>query len=503
MTFGRSFFRRVSTGLLSLIGTCGIAADGTFSVPLRERQLFLDEVGVAKIENLTRTLHRPIKKGAVIRPDYHSGVTGYQTRSVPLWDHDAQIFRFWVNGRPNDLEIGACSYFESKDGLHWSRPYLGQVEYHGSLDNNLVSVLLHGKLTGFENVVYDPNDPDPSRRFKGIARRPGTIQFLYPIASDGVTWRHAAPRVPIRKGDEDNFSFDVTKRLFIATLRHNGGPYGRAVDLATSTDFKSWNRRELAFHADELDQELGRENMEARLADPTRARPFGINPAKCFVDVYNMGVSRYEGLYIGFPAMFHRTGNYGFHLVQLVCSRDLESFQRVGDRKTFIGPSRLGAGAYDLTQIIGPSGALVRGDELWFYYTGGKYRGELVRKDGEWVPREGFTFDPDRMAICLAVLRRDGFVSLDAGEAEGAVETESFQLSGEDLFVNVAAPKGELRVEVFDTEGQPLARSEPLRGDLLRAPVKWRKGGIAGRKGATVRLRFTLRAGRFYSYWLE
>ncbi|MCH2373668.1 MAG: hypothetical protein MK538_05765, partial [Planctomycetes bacterium] len=113
MTFGRSFFRRVTTGLLLLIGTCAIAADGAFSVPLRERQLFLDEVGVAKIENLTRTLHRPIKKGAVIRPDYHSGVTGYQTRSAPLWDHDAQIFRFWVNGRPNDLEIGACSYFES------------------------------------------------------------------------------------------------------------------------------------------------------------------------------------------------------------------------------------------------------------------------------------------------------------------------------------------------------------------------------------------------------
>ena len=128
--------------------------------------------------------------------------------------------------------------------------------------------------------------------------------------------------------------------------------------------------------------------MEARLADPTFSHP-PIDPARCIVDVYNLGVFRYEGLYIGFPAMFHRTGRTGFHLVQLVCSRDLKTWKRLGDRKTFIGPSRLGSGAYDLTQIIGPSRAVERGDELWFYYTALKYRS---------VPKDP---DPDTGAICL------------------------------------------------------------------------------------------------------
>jgi len=76
-----------------------------------------------------------------------------------------------------------------------------------------------------------------------------------------------------------------------------------------------------------------------------------------------MGVFRYEGLYMGMPAMYHAVGkipNYpntdGFHLVQLTSSRNLKNWQRPGERRAFIGPSPMGAGTYDLTQIIGPIG---------------------------------------------------------------------------------------------------------------------------------------------------
>ena len=62
-------------------------------------------------------------------------------------------------------------------------------------------------------------------------------------------------------------------------------------------------------------------------------------------------------------------------------------------------------------------------DELWFYYTGLKYRGgwTYVGKfpNGKHVPRP--ELDRDVGAICLAVLRRDGFVSLDATDTEGTV----------------------------------------------------------------------------------
>ena len=106
-------------------------------------------------------------------------------------------------------------------------------------------------------------------------------------------------------------------------------------------------------------------------------------------------------------------------------------------------------------------------------------------------------------AISLAVLRRDGFISLDAGDTEGTLLTKRFKLPEPRLFVNVDAPKGELRVEVLDGAGKVVAQSDPLTGDFLGKPVKWTEGDIADLKDQTASLRFTLRNAQFYSYWLE
>ena len=51
-----------------------------FRVPPGERQLFLDDVGISKVDHLKRTMHQPAKKGAVIRPD-RPWETALQTRS--------------------------------------------------------------------------------------------------------------------------------------------------------------------------------------------------------------------------------------------------------------------------------------------------------------------------------------------------------------------------------------------------------------------------------------
>ena len=234
--------------------------------------------------------------------------------------------------------------------------------------------------------------------------------------------------------------------------------------------------------------------------------PGKADPAHYNVDVYNMGVFRYESLYIGTPAMYHAvaldglgTNTNGFHIVELTCSRDLKNFRRVGDRKPFIAPSPMGGGGYDLTQMIGPSDAIVRGDEVWFYYTSIKFRG-----GSELANAHEFRLDLKYYgAISLAVLRRDGFISLDAAETEGTIQTDPFKLPGTKLFVNVDAVKGELHVEAVDGKGKVIAQSQSLSGDLLREPVTWAEGDIADFKDQTVSLRFNLRNGQFYSYWFE
>jgi len=153
----------------------------------------------------------------------------------------------------------------------------------------------------------------------------------------------------------------------------------------------------------------------------------------------------------------------------------------------------MGAGAYDLTQIIGPASAVVRDDELWFYYTGTKTRsaGSLPKSDQPKI-------EPDNAAICLAVLRRDGFVSLDAGmylklggPDNGAVLTKRFKVPGDKLLVNIDAPQGELVVEVLAKDGEVLARSAPIQGDHPQKEVNWEQGDVAKLTDKDVSLHFT------------
>ena len=109
----------------------------------------------------------------------------------------------------------------------------------------------------------------------------------------------------------------------------------------------------------------------------------------------------------------------------------------------------------------------------------------------------------DQGAVCLAVLRRDGFVSLDAGEEEGELITKPFRWSGRSLHVNVDAAGGELRAQVLGADGSELATSLPVNGDQTDARVIWSQGEAGLQEGQEVRLRFKLRNASFYSFWFE
>ena len=119
--------------------------EAAFRVPTGERQLFLDDYGIASIENLTRTMHQPAKKGAVIRTDPVKG-GNFQIRSAPFWDPKEKVFRFMVadTGGPKSI----FQWFTSADGLHWTPG----------------DKMKMGRLM----LVYDEHDPDASRRFKTV-----------------------------------------------------------------------------------------------------------------------------------------------------------------------------------------------------------------------------------------------------------------------------------------------------------------------------------------------
>ena len=464
------------------------AIDPSFVVPSRQRQLFLDNYGIGSIDGLTRTIHQPDKVGPVMTSP--NPAQTLQTRSVPAWDPVDRLYKAWTLSTDH-------SFHYSSDGINW---------IDGPIPNMRTDI-----------VVYDGSDPDPNRRFKAVLPNTGVA-----VSPDGINWS-MVPNVPgIPSSDEYNLSFDRQDHQFILTVKR-GGPYGRAVALATSYDFEHWTDYGLIFHADALDQTQGTQAILDRFADPTMQDPEYNVPATYNVDVYNMGIFRYEGLYVGLPSMYHHTGSVpagwpgfdemnlspdirglvdiygdytGFYKIQLAASRDLINWERIGNRQPFIETSPIGSGNHDLQTMIGPSAPVVRGDTLWFYYTGIK-RYAFISSGNDPAYDDYY---PDKGAVMLSVLRRDGFMSLDAGDQFGTLVTDPFVLSDEHLFVNLDAPTGVMYVQVLDEDGQVVATSDSITGNLPFAEVPWAQGSFADLLGEEISLRFRLFDGSLYSY---
>jgi hypothetical protein len=237
-----------------------------FRVPPGQRQLFLDDYGVEALDGLARTMHRPAKRGAVIRPDLSMGIDSLQIRTAPLWDPARGAYRLWDLSSPAEVRaagVNCGGYHESADGLHWRQPVVGQVEHRGSRENHFVSVTVDGKRCCVSTVAPAPG----GQGFVGLSY--ASRGALVSVASaDGFDW-HALGEPAITSADEFNLSYDPAAGEYLLTVKLQEPPLGRQVALLTSRDFRNWDDYGVVFHADEEDQRRGRERIEARLADPT------------------------------------------------------------------------------------------------------------------------------------------------------------------------------------------------------------------------------------------
>jgi hypothetical protein len=220
--------------------------------------------------------------------------------------------------------------------------------------------------------------------------------------------------------------------------------------------------------------------------------------------LYSLNAVAYESLMIGMHYIHRGPRNE-------VCARnkipkliDLElGFSRDGfhwhrpDRRGFITGTRRD-GDWDRGYLLSTAGVcLVLGDKLVFPYTGCSGIGP----DGSRGIYTGGS-------IGLATLRRDGFASMDAGGKPGALTTRLIVFKGKHLYVNLDAPRGELRAEVLDRDGNVVApftaeNCVPLRCDRTLQRVTWQGAdSLAPVRGKQVRLRFLLTNGSLYSFWV-
>ena len=389
------------------------------------------------------------------------------------------------------------AYAESQDGIRWTKPNLGLVDYRGTRNNNLVLVEPSPlDVIAAVSVLYEPDDPDPSRRFKMMAATPAekTGSTSVPLYSgDGLHWRLAIGGKPISKREgkwmanripvdrlplgeflEQGGLYKWNGMYHIAGQQHtpwiwlpDGQPCGRVMAIFRSSNFVHWSdTKSLGF------VRYGYRSVPVNEGEESH------EPAS----IWNRG-----NVLLGTFGLFHGSPGGAFHPLDLglLLSNDGNHFREA--LPDFALVPRGQAGSWDSLGILQGQGFENVEDRTYVWYGG--WDNDVTRPD---VHAE----------IGLVTLRRDGFGSLSPKNpsAPAAFVTCPLKVNGAGrIWINgegLSQDAG-LRVELLDETERPLAEysgesSTVLRQAGLRVPVFWKhKTQISGLRTAfRIRVRF-------------
>lgn len=466
------------------------------------RQLFVDDFLIAET-TLKRTHHLAQYHGAtpVLQPDKpwegRAGGASSMTFSDGAWfDPADRLFKIWYMA-PGGLPRTTC-YATSRDGIHWDKPALDVVP-----GTNVVLVDEPGAFRDSNTVWLDLEEKDPQRRFKmfPVLVEEKTVDGKKQVrkwmkiyfSPDGIHWKLAAESDAC--GDRTTVFYNPLRKTWVFGLRGGTPIVGRCREYYENTDVVQGARwgtgkanatRTLWVGADRLDTER-----------PDLHRPSPI-PAWELVPVqlYNLDCAAYESLMVGLFSVW-RGQPKDRPKINEVCvgfSRDGFHWTRP-DRRAFCGVSEK-EGDWNWGNVQSTGGCcLVVGDKLYFYVSG--------RQGVKGAKANG------RCTTGLATLRRDGFASMDAGAGEGSLTTRPLRFHGKHLLVNVAAPRGSLRAEVLDEQGNPITpftagNCVAVAADSTKAAVKWKGAAdVSALSGRVVRMRFHLTQGSLYAFWIS
>jgi hypothetical protein len=456
------------------------------------RQLFVDDFLIEQ-SSLRRRFHvaEPYAGNPILRPEKRWETLAGSRSAMAFSDgcfYDPQDRRFKMWYRPS-LRSGTC-LITSEDGLRWQRPAL-------DVQPGTNVVLLAGQRDS-STVWLDHDAVDAAQRFKLLQFHRDCWRTSVHTSPDGVHW--SAPIWTGPTGDRTTMFYNPFRRVWVYSLRAeaNSGPWNyetkpfRQIFRAR----KYWEARDFlagarwtggASHEDWPDG-----SPQFWLAADELDSP-GAGPNDIKGELYNFDAAPYESLMLGWfsvlrPYTVGREANrpkindleYGF-------SRDGYHWDRpIRQAVITVNPDPK-AWNHGNVQSVG-GGGLIVGDRFFVYASG---RNALEDSTGLWF------------------FRRDGFAAMEAGDSEGALTTRPVVFSGRRLFVNVAAPQGELRVEVVDRAGRvvaPFTRENcvPLALDRTLAAVHWRGAeDLRELAGQPVRFRFLLRQGALYSFWVS
>ncbi len=449
-------------------------------------ELFVDDYLVDTLEGVEHKLHSPRSAGKVLVFDKPwEGVTS--GNSVGLFQ-DGELYRMYYRGSSHAgyaleslLEPGeevipahpyAACYAESRDGIHWTRPSLGILEFQGSKDNNIVWM---GKGSGAFLPFRDSNPEAPvEERYKAVGPDSGALYAF--VSPDALHWREMREEPILTDGafDSPNLAFwDTVQKRYVAVYRDFANGV-RTIKIATSSNFRDWTAGQWG--------EFGEAPAEHLYTNATR--PY----------------FRAPHIYLAFPRRFHPWKTMGpFNQAHaggcsdaiFMSSRDTVHWNRY--LEAFIRP-----------------GPHVRN---WSHRSNTPAWGLLATAPDEislFVARN-YTFPSNHLE--RMVVRTDGFVSIHADHGGGELITRPLTFQGENLILNLAtSAAGSIRLEIQDAGGNPLPgfaldESPLIWGDEIEHTVRWERthSGATSDKplarlaGKPVRLRFVMKDADLYS----
>ncbi|HMC67429.1 MAG TPA: hypothetical protein VKI65_21015 [Gemmataceae bacterium] len=443
------------------------------------RQLFVDDF-LIESSSLKRTHHRTKYHPAtpVLKPDKPWEMTGRDPCAMVFSDGvwynpQDKLFKMWYMGGI----VRTTCYATSKDGIHWEKPELDVVVRDGKR-TNIVQEGFRDSVT----VWLDQEEKDPSRRYKLFRSHRQKKQWglsLY-FSADGIHWGEAvAESGPC--GDRTTAFYNPFRKVWVYSVRADARGLGRVRSYWENADALAGAR----WKAGEPSPWVGADKL-----DPER------DDLKTQCQLYNLDCAAYESLMIGLFAIWRGQPRDRAKPNELCLgfSRDGFHWHRP-DHRAFIPVSEK-HGDWNWANVQSAGGCcLVVGDQLYFYVSG----------------RAGIKGSPTS-GVCttgLAVLRRDGFASVDAGETEGTLTTRPITFRGKHLFVNVDDPNGELRVEVLDKDDRvirPFTKDNcvPVRADQTLHAVRWKGADdLSDVAGKPVKMRFHLKNGRIFAFWVS
>jgi hypothetical protein len=461
---------RILLSCLVVLPCLEAAADEAIDVGSR-LELFVDDYLIDQMSGAPLVLHHPPTREVAVTHDepWEGNIC---CGHVVFQDGD--LYRMYYRGRHYDEQTErethwfSC-YAESVDGIHWTKPKLGLVEFQGSNQNNII---LEGQ-TKFNLAPFKDTNPSckPDERYKAMTNgRGGMDAYKSP---DGVRWSPLVEGHVITEGafDSLNLAFwDPVRGCYLEY--HRGFRNGvRDVLTGTSDDFIHWT-------------------------DPVWIAYPGSPPQHMYTNAIKP-YYRAPHVLMGFPKRFvpgrqgapHRFS--GVSDAVFMTSRDGRSFHRWDEAFIRPGPQQerwVNRNNYPAWGIVVTKSDLPGApDELSIYTTEGYYTGDSCR-------------------LRRHTIRIDGFVSVQAPLSGGELVSKPIRFDGKELVINFStSAAGSVRVEIQDIEGKPipgftLDQCPEIFGDSIERVVRWQSGSdLSALAGKPVRLRFVLQDADLYS----